>query len=39
MVHNKKPYITVRGNKTKTCLLIDTALSEDWNMIKKSKTS
>jgi hypothetical protein len=34
-IPNKKPDIIIRGNKRRTCMLIDVAISGDRNVVKK----
>jgi hypothetical protein len=34
-IPNNKPNIIIRGNEKRTCMLIDVAISEDRNVIKK----
>jgi len=34
-IHNNKPDIIIRDNEKGTCMLIDAAISEDRNVIKK----
>jgi hypothetical protein len=34
-ISNNKPYIIIRDNERRTCMLIDVAISGDRNVIKK----
>jgi len=34
-IPNNKPYIIIRDNEKRTCMLIDVAISGDRNVIKK----